>query len=80
MLIVLGLMGFVQRNLFPCFHSAGMGATRCLRLSSLPLAELARWFSIGANEISRIISIGYLTVFFFFTNLALRAMRKRLIQ
>jgi len=45
------------------------------------LAELARWFSIGTNEISPIISIGYLTVFFlFFTNLALTAMRKRLIQ
>jgi lipooligosaccharide transport system permease protein len=45
------------------------------------LAELARWFSIGTNEISPIISIGYLAVFFlFFTNLALTAMRKRLIQ
>jgi lipooligosaccharide transport system permease protein len=45
------------------------------------LAELARCFSIGTNEISPIISIGYLTVFFlFFTNLALTAMRKRLIQ
>lgn len=45
------------------------------------LAELARWFSIGTKEISPIISIGYLTVFFlFFTNLALGAMRKRLIQ
>ena len=45
------------------------------------LAELARRFSIGTNEISPIISIGYLTVFFlFFTNLALGAMRKRLIQ
>lgn len=45
------------------------------------LAELARLFSIGTNEISPIISIGYLTVFFlFFTNLALGAMRKRLIQ
>jgi lipooligosaccharide transport system permease protein len=45
------------------------------------LAELARGFSIGTNEISPIISIGYLTVFFlFFTHLALGAMRKRLIQ
>jgi len=45
------------------------------------LAELARRFSIGTNEISPIISIAYLTVFFlFFTNLALGAMRKRLIQ
>ena len=45
------------------------------------LAELARRFSIGTSEISPIISIGYLTVFFYiFTNLALGAMRKRLIQ
>jgi lipooligosaccharide transport system permease protein len=45
------------------------------------LAELARFFSIGTCEVDPIISIGYLTVFFiFFTFLALRAMRKRLIQ
>jgi len=45
------------------------------------LVELARRFSIGTSEISPIINIGYLTVFFlFFTNLALGAMRKRLIQ
>lgn len=45
------------------------------------LAELARRFSIGTNEVLPIISLGYLTVFFlFFTHLALGAMRKRLIQ
>ncbi len=45
------------------------------------LVELARRFSIGTSEISPIINIGYLTVFFLvFTNLALGAMRKRLIQ
>jgi lipooligosaccharide transport system permease protein len=45
------------------------------------LAELARRFAIGTSEIAPIISIGYLTVFFiFFAYLALRAMRKRLIQ
>jgi lipooligosaccharide transport system permease protein len=45
------------------------------------LAELIRGFSIGTNEISPIISIGYLAVFFlFFTHLALTAMRKRLIH
>ena len=45
------------------------------------MAELARLFSIGANETPAVLSIGYLTLFFlFFTFLSLRAMRKRLIQ
>jgi hypothetical protein len=45
------------------------------------MAELARRFSIGANETSPIISIVYLSIFFLlFTSLALNAMKKRLIQ
>lgn len=45
------------------------------------LAELCRRFSIGISEISPMISVGYLAVFFLvFTGLALGAMRKRLIQ
>ncbi len=45
------------------------------------LAELARRFSIGISEIAPMISIGYLIIFFvLFAYLALRAMRRRLIQ
>jgi len=45
------------------------------------LAELSRWLSIGTNETFPAVSIGYLSIFFLvFTTLALRAMRKKLIQ
>jgi lipooligosaccharide transport system permease protein len=45
------------------------------------LTELARLFSIGTCEVAPVISIGYLTFFFIcFTYLALKSMRKRLIQ
>lgn len=52
--------------------------------SALPLyhlTELARWFSLGIKETDPIASMGYLTLFIlFFTFLALRVMRKRLIR
>jgi lipooligosaccharide transport system permease protein len=45
------------------------------------LTEMARFFSLGTKETSAFICIGYLTLFFlFFTFLALKAMRKRLIR
>jgi len=45
------------------------------------LTELARWFSLGIKETGPITSIGYLILFiFFFTFLALKVMRKRLIR
>ncbi|UCF91755.1 MAG: ABC transporter permease [Desulfobacterales bacterium] len=52
--------------------------------SALPLyhlTELARWCSLGIKETDPIASMGYLTAFIiFFTFLALRVMRKRLIK
>lgn len=45
------------------------------------LTEMARWFSLGQKETDAVTSIGYLTLFFlFFTFLALKAMRKRIIR
>ncbi len=66
---------------FPVSNLPGWVQPVALAFPLYHLAELARRFSIGTNEISPIISIVYLTVFFlFFTNLALKAMRRRLIQ
>lgn len=45
------------------------------------LTELARWFSLGIKEANPIASAAYLILFtFFFTYLALKFMRKRLIK
>ncbi len=45
------------------------------------LTELARWFSLGIKEAGAVTNIGYLILFsLFFTFLALKAMRKRLIK
>jgi lipooligosaccharide transport system permease protein len=45
------------------------------------LTEMTRWFSLGTKETGAVTSIGYLTLFFlFFTFLALKAMRKRIIR
>ena len=45
------------------------------------LTELARWFSLGIKETAPVASGGYLTMFIvFFTYLALKVMRKRLIR
>jgi lipooligosaccharide transport system permease protein len=45
------------------------------------LTELARWFSLGIKEADPIASVGYLILFtLFFTYLALKFMRKRLIK
>jgi lipooligosaccharide transport system permease protein len=45
------------------------------------LRELARWFSLGIKETAPAASVGYLTLFIlFFTGLALKVMRKRLIR
>jgi lipooligosaccharide transport system permease protein len=66
---------------FPVSNLPGWAQPAALAFPLYHLAELARLFSIGTCEVDPIISIGYLTVFFiFFTFLALRAMRKRLIQ
>ena len=66
---------------FPVSNLPGWAQPVALAFPLYHLAELARRFAIGTCEISPLISIGYLTVFFIcFTYLALRAMRKRLIQ
>jgi len=66
---------------FPVSNLPGWAQPVALVMPLYHLAELSRFFSIGTCETAPVISIGYLTVFLlFFTLLALRAMRKRLIQ
>jgi len=66
---------------FPVSNLPVWAQTFALVFPLYHLAEMARWLSIGTNETYPAVSIGYLSIFFLvFTILALKAMRKRLIQ
>jgi len=66
---------------FPVSNLPGYAQPLALAFPLYHMAELARRFSLGANETGVLVGILYLLVFFLiFTLLALKAMRKRLIQ